>query len=117
MILQIPTEAHLSRMYFELAKVGASCVGANKPWPYKPATREELLALACDMSRFDPRLFDILVKYFISHWTEIDHLQIRSCHGKMKTREVLAVISEFAKEVIVSDEQRYFFEYLVMGLK
>lgn len=117
MILQIPTEAHLSRMYFELAMIGADCIGANKPWPYKTRGKEELLALASDISRFDPRLFDILVQYFISHWAEINPLRIRLCYGRMKTREVLAVIAEFAKEAMSGDEQGYFFEYLKMGLK
>ncbi len=66
MLIETPSTKHLSRMYYELGKIKANCVGMKSSWPYKAIkNREHLLALACDMSRYDPRLFEILVNYFI----------------------------------------------------
>lgn len=109
--------AHLSRIYFELAGLGAKCAGAKRPWPYKTGSKEELIALACDMSRYDPRLFDILVLYFIDHWKEIDPARLRSFYPRMKTPQVVAVIGEFLKEAATEDEAYFFVEYLSRGLK
>lgn len=117
MIIQIPTADHLSRIYFELAKIGAKSAGAKHPWPYKPGSKEELIALASDMSRYDPRLFDILVLYFISHWREINPARLRSFYPRMKTPQVIAVIGEFMKETLADDEASYFIEYLTRGLR
>lgn len=117
MILQTPTAAHLSRMYFELAKIGAMSAGERKPWPHKINNREELIALACDMSRFDPRLVDILVEYFINHWRELNPAKLRSCYSKMKTPQTVAVTAEFLAGESNEEEAQFFVRYLCMGLK
>lgn len=117
MIFEPPTTAHLSRMYFELAKIGAMSAGEKKPWAYKIKDREELIALACDMSRFDPRLVDILVGYFIRHSRELNPARLRSYYSKMKSPQTVAVITEFMAGEIHEDEAVFFIQYLCMGLK
>ena len=53
-----PTTNHLSRIYFELAKLGARALGEKRPWLYgNVKDAEDILALALQMSRYDPRLF------------------------------------------------------------
>lgn len=115
--MQMPTEAHLSRMYFELAKLGAFCAGSNRPWPYKITSKEELIALACDMSRFDPRLFEILVDHFVRCWREVNPAALRRYYGGMRTPQTVAVIMEFFVEEARTDEASYFAQYLFAGLK
>lgn len=117
MILQTPTTAHLSRMYFELAKIGAASAGACKPWPYKIGDKEGLISLACDMSRFDPRLVDILVGYFIRHWSELNPAKLRGYYAEMKAPQTVAVITEFVAGEVHDDEAAFFIQYLCMGLK
>ncbi|MCE9625442.1 MAG: hypothetical protein K8R69_08340, partial [Deltaproteobacteria bacterium] len=102
---------------FELAKLGANCSGEKKPWPYKPHDQEELLALAAEMSRFDPRLLSILAEYFMLHWREISPQKLRACYDKMETPQTLAVIAEFVKAAAGDPELRYFADYLQKGLK
>lgn len=117
MLKTVPTDGHLSRIYYELARFGANSAGARVPWPYKIYEREDLIALACDMSRFDPRLVDILVDFFANHWHEICPTKLRGAYDRMQSPQTVAVICEFLKEKIGSDEVKYFAEYLMAGLK
>lgn len=117
MLKQPPTNFHLSRIYYELAGIGAECVGEKKAWPYDTQSSEELLALACDMSRFDPRLVDILVGYFSKRWTEVNPAKLRGFYGKMQTPQTVAVICEFLLGSAESEELKYFVSYLMAGLK
>lgn len=117
MLKGIPTENHLSRMYYELAKIGASSAGSKKTWPYKIGSKEELIALAADTSRFDPRLFDIMVNYFIQKWIEINPARLRGYYKVMKCPQTIAVIAEFLKEADKSEDVKYFVQYVQAGLK
>lgn len=112
-----PTEAHLTRMYHELAKIGAACVGEKRPWPYHPANIEELITLAADISRHDPRLVTILVKFLSDKWSSLNPAQIRANYPSMDTPQTLAVLAQFILDNrAIPLEERYFFEYLKRGL-
>ena len=116
MLTSIPTEDHLARLYFELGEIGAECVGDEKPWPYHPKSTEELLCLAADMSRHDPRLMTILVKFLNDHWSGVNPQALRNFYTEMKTPQTIAVLAEFVLCVCSDDdERRYFFEYLQRG--
>lgn len=116
MLLSVPTTNHLNRAYFELGKIGADCVGVGKPWPYKTQTKEELICLACDMSRFDPRLFEILVRFFIYHWQELNPRTIRIFYKRMQCPQTIAIVCEFVSGALKDDETAFFIEYLKAGL-
>src|SRR3989338_2363496 len=115
MIKKIPTDRHLSRLYFELRKHGAHCIGEKYRWPYRFRSLEELIALACDMSRYDPRLTTILVNFFIEHRNKLNPAQIRSFYSAMKTVQTIAIICEFVRDA-GDDELKYFCNYLQAGL-
>lgn len=118
MLTSIPTEDHLARLYFELSERGAECVGDEKPWPYQPGSTEELLCLAADMSRHDPRLITILVRFVNDHWSGMNPQAMRSFYNEMKTPQTIAVLAEFVLGACSDDnEKRYFFEYLQRGLQ
>ena len=55
-----PTQGDLERLYRELAELGAPSVGRATDWSYAPGSREELLGLAGEMLRYDPRLLSIV---------------------------------------------------------
>lgn len=116
MLKAIPTLNHLARVYFELAMIGAESAGADKAWPYKTGTKEELVCLASEMSRFDPRLFEILVKFFIKNWRDLDPLHVRMLYKQMECPQTVAVICEFAKLAMLGKEAELFFEYLMAGI-
>lgn len=117
MRLIAPDTNTLSRAYYELSQLGASASGAKEPWPYHPKDQAELLALCCDLSRYDPRLFGILVEFFLKHWRAISPQALRGQYAKMETPQTIAVLAEFLKEAETDPELRYFAEYLQRGLK
>lgn len=117
-IKSTPTEKHLARMYYELAKRGANCVGKNVLWPYDTKTDEELLILAAEMSRYDPRLFTIFVRFILEHWQKLNPVEIRRLYATMSTPQVFAVATEFLlKSDLLNQEGQFFCEYLQKGLK
>lgn len=117
MMKGIPTEEHLSRLYFELRRLGASCVGEDNVWPYMPQNREELFCLACDMSRYDPRLITVLVGFLSARWSAFNPVQIRNLFSNMQTPQTVAVVTEFILNLVSTEsEKRFFCRYLQMGL-
>ncbi len=110
-----PTIAHLARLYFELGRQGARTVGKRASWPYGEPDRETLLALAGEMSRYDPRLFEALVEFCGRTWRHIDPLRLRTLMAQMHSPQVFGVIGAFVQHLDSSDECTYFFEYLLRG--
>lgn len=110
-----PTLNHISRAYFELGALGARAVGEKKKWPYSPTSKEELLALTAEMSRFDPRLFDILVEFLFFHWMEFNPQTLRNSIRTMPSPQVFGVIGSFLESCLDDHEVVYFFEYLMRG--
>lgn len=116
MLKRIPTLNDLSRIYFELAQWGAPAIGAKKPWPYKMGSLEELLALTCEMVRYDPRLLGILIIFLKNSWNRLNPLKLRHELKRCQTPQVMGVIGEFVKTEIKDKEINYFFDYLIKGL-
>ena len=118
MLKEMPTEDHLARMYYELAKHGAIGVGDDRAWPYDPQNLEDLFCLGAEMSRHDPRLFDILVTFLNKYWKGINPVHLRSHYPRMRTPQTIAVMAEFLLgQQVIPDEKRYFLEYLQEGLE
>jgi len=118
MLKGTPTADHLARIYFELAEHGAACVGEKKPWPYESMDLDTLFCLGADMSRYDPRLFDVLVAFLDRRWRNLNPLAIRSLYDSMQTPQTIAVMAEFLLgQQGSSDEKRFFLEFLQRGLK
>ncbi len=100
----IPTLNHLSRAYYELGLLGARSVGEKCPWPYRPRSPEELLALCGDLSRYDPRLFELLIQTIIARWEDLNWLKLRQAVLLAKTPQVFGVISEILAHASVDPE-------------
>ena len=114
---RIPIEQDFMRLYWELSKLGAPSVGKEVPWPYKFSNKEDLIALACDILRYDPRLLTILIIYFKDHWQEFNPFSLRCCIPHMISPQVFGILKEFILEGETNPELRYFWEYLIKGLK
>ena len=111
-----PTTGHLSRLYFELAQIGANSAGEKLPWNFDPSCKEELLAIACDMSRYDPRLVDIVVEYLVRSWEDTNPAALRRYYKEMDCPQTVAVIMEFFVTAVTDNEAVYFAQYLTLGL-
>lgn len=115
MLTSIPTNEHLARLYYELGHIGVRTIGKREPWPYQPESNESLMALALDMSRFDPRLFEALVQYLVDGWRTFNPLTIRIQMQSMCTPQTVGVVGEFACQASRDPECRYLFAYLMQG--
>jgi hypothetical protein len=110
-----PTQAELERLYHELAKLGAPSAGRMRPWSYRPEGFEDLLALAGEMLRYDPRLLTVLLQLVLRRWREIDVLALRRRMGAMRWPQALLVAFEFARAASTDRELRYLVDHLAAG--
>jgi len=117
LLLHVPTERELERLYHELALRGANSVGQHQPWSYRVQSLEYLVALAGEMLRYDARLLSILVQYFLSHWQELHPGVLRKWLRKMRWPQALLVVLEFAKTASMDSEFRFFADYISAGFE
>ncbi len=111
----VPTENDLMRLYFELAQLGAPCVGAKAHWQFKPLKKEELLALSFEWVRYDPRLLSILIIYLKDHYSGLNPYALRQLITKNDSPQTVGVIGEFIKQINQDPELKFFFDYLIQG--
>jgi hypothetical protein len=110
-----PTVEELERLYHELALLGAPSVGRRRRWPYRPASREELIALAGEMLRYDARLLTVLLQLLLARWSTLDPLELRRQLARMRWPQSLLVVLEFARICSDDRELRFFADYLAAG--
>lgn len=109
MSLRPPTEDHLSRIYYELGKIGARAVGSQKKWPYHPKSKELLFALAAEWSRWDPRLLEIVVQYGLQRWKELKPQSLREAMTQMETPQTFGVMASFIQRALPEDKELHLF--------
>lgn len=115
MLKRIPSQNDLSRLYYELAQIGAPAMGEKKRWPYMPGSKEQLIALTCDMVRYDPRLLGILIIFLKNNWKILNPLALREAIKKCDLPQIMGVVSEFVKNETRDKEVTFYFEYLMKG--
>ncbi len=91
---RVPTLNHLSRAYYELGILGTRSVGERRPWPYHPKSTEELLAVCGELSRYDARLFELLIQTMAARWEDIHWLKLRQAIIVNESPQVFGVIGE-----------------------
>lgn len=88
----------LEKLYHDLALSGAAC---SNPLPQKAlryiSTPEILFCEACEATRFDPRLLEIVVHHFGRELLTLNPLQIRLQMQNMQTPQTVGVALEFIK--------------------
>lgn len=115
LLSHVPNEADLERLYYELASMGAPSVGRHRPWPYEPESPEELVALAGEMLRYDPRLLSVLLEFVLAHWAELNPTALRRHMHRMRWPQALLVVFEFARSATSDPELRHYADYLAAG--
>jgi len=110
-----PTQHELERLYYELAQQGASSVGRKRPWPYRPSSFEQLVALSSEMLRYDARLLSILLQLLLARWSDLNPLALRAQLQLMRWSQALLVVLEFAKVESQAPEFRHWANYLAAG--
>lgn len=115
--IQPPTANHLSRAYYELCLLGARCVGERRPWPFRPKSVEEMLAVCGELSRYDSRLFEILLQTIDKRWQEINWLKLRQIISSSMSPQIFGVIGELLSGSTRNPEITNCFRFLMSGIK
>ena len=89
------SEKESSRLYWELAKRGAFSSGEKFRWKYEKSTDEELLTLALLQSRYDPRLFAVLVDFFKTPKARLHPIAFKNILRLHQALPIAAVLAEF----------------------
>ncbi len=89
----------LPRLYHELAGLGARAEGAHVRWGFGPLAPEEVLVVAAQASRRDPRLLWLLVELLARRYDRFDPLKLRRAAQESRWPATLAVALEFATRI------------------
>ncbi|MCC7538873.1 MAG: hypothetical protein IT379_21790 [Deltaproteobacteria bacterium] len=115
LLVHAPTASELERLYHELAAIGAPSVGRRAPWPYRPRSAEQLVALATDMLRYDARLLGILVQLLVERWRGLHPTRLREELARCRWPQALLVALEFVRLASDDVELRHWCDYVSAG--
>jgi hypothetical protein len=110
-------ERELPRLYVELEAIGARVEGKRVPWRFGQPGPEELLVLAAQASRQDPRLLWVLVELLARHYDRFDPLKLRRALADARWPATLGVAFEFARLVVRSAELDDVASFVLAGVR
>jgi hypothetical protein len=97
-------ERELSRLYHELARAGARVEGRRYAWRHGSPSPEELLVLAAQSARHDPRLLWVVVELLARSYASFNPLELRRAALRARWPAALGVALEFARKAAPSAE-------------
>ena len=97
-------ERELPRLYHELAALGARAEGRRSPWRFGALAPEEVVVVAAQASRGDPRLLWIVVELLARAYDRLNPLLLRRALARARWPATLAVALEFARRAARSRE-------------
>lgn len=107
----------IPRLYAELEAVGARVEGRRVPWRFGKPSPEELLVLAAQASRQEPRLLWALVELLARHYDRFDPLKLRRALSGARWPAALGVAFEFARLVARSAELDDVAAFVLAGVR
>ncbi len=104
-LADVPRQApEIGRLYHELSLLGARAEGPRAPWRFGRPSAEELVVLAAQASRHEPRLLWVLVELLARAYDRFDPLKLRRALGRARWPATLGVAFEFARRAARSRE-------------
>ena len=97
-------EREVPRLYHELAAVGARAEGRRVAWRFGHPSPEELVVLAAQAARQEPRLLWVLVELLARGYQRLDPLKLRRALAGARWPAALGVAFEFARRAARSSE-------------
>ncbi len=97
-------QREVPRLYHELAGLGARAEGRRVAWRFGHPAGEELLVLAAQAARQEPRLLWILVELLARRYDGFDPLKLRRALARARWPAALGVAFEFARRAARSAE-------------
>jgi hypothetical protein len=97
-------ERELPRLYHELGRLGARAQGRAVAWRFGRPPPEELVVLAAQAARQDPRLLWVLVELLARDYERLDPLKLRRGLARARWPAALGVALDFARRAARSSE-------------
>ncbi len=110
-------EQEIPRLYAELAAIGARVEGRRVPWRFGTPTPEELLVLAAQASRKEPRLLWALVELLAGSYDRFNPLVLRRALARARWPATMGVAFEFARLVVRSAEMDDVARFVLSGVR
>ncbi len=111
-----PDPRTLTRLYHELGRLGARTIGERTGWEYGNPSREELVVLASQVARHDPRTLWILVELLATRYATLHPVALRSALRESRWPAALGVAFEFARRVSKDPELEGFARFVMRGV-
>lgn len=106
-----------STLFFKLAQVGCFCIGSKLSKRFDGLGLEIVLLVACEESRFSPRLLGILIDFFSKNFSTVNPFLLAKNLSLIATPQTLGVISEFVKKINNDANLKSFFDIVLRDLK
>lgn len=97
-------ERELPRLYHELARLGARAEGKAVAWGFGSPQPEEVVVLAAQAARQEPRLLWVLVELLARGYERFDPLKLRRALARARWPAALGVALDFARRAARSSE-------------
>jgi hypothetical protein len=97
-------EAEVARLYHELSALGARVEGRKAAWSFGRPSAEEVVVLAAQAARHEPRLLWVVVELLARHYDRLDPLRLRRAARRARWPGAVAVALEFARRAAPSEE-------------
>lgn len=107
----------IPRLYAELEAVGARVEGRRVSWRFGKPSPEEVVVLAAQASRQEPRLLWALVELLARHYDHFDPLKLRRALAGARWPAALGVAFEFARLVAGSAELDDVASFVLAGVR
>jgi hypothetical protein len=111
-----PDQATLTRLYHELGRLGARTVAHRAEWEYGAPTAEEVVVLAAQAARYDPRLLWVLVEFLTNNFGKLDPVKLRAALRASAWPGALGVAFEFARRASRSPELEDLHHFTMRGI-
>jgi hypothetical protein len=115
-LARIPDQATLTRLYYELGQLGARTLGHKTDWEYGSPSAEDLVTLASQASRYDPRLLWVLVEFLARDSGALNPVRLRSAARESRWPAALGVAFEFSRRVSHSSELEDLYKFTMGGI-
>jgi hypothetical protein len=111
-----PGQRTLTRLYHELGRLGGRSIGKRTDWEYGDPGPEELVVLASQVARHDPRTLWILVQLLATRCATLNPVALRSALRDSRWPAALGVAFEFARRAARDPELDGFARFVMRGV-
>jgi hypothetical protein len=109
-------EAEVARLYHELGRLGGRAEGRQAPWRFEGAEPEEVVVLAAQAARREPRLLWVVVELLTAGYQRLNPLLLRRAVRRCRWPGAVGVALEFARLASRTEELDAVAAFVLQGV-